>query len=123
MMGYTLEAILGKHPACSSMRHFARATSTARSGKSSRAADYDAGAYRRIAGNGREVWIQASYNPILDMDDKPCKVVEYATDITVQRRQDEMNAAFKGALEISAPTSWSRIRISTSFTPIRRCAS
>jgi methyl-accepting chemotaxis protein len=99
MMGYTLEEILGKH-------HGMFVDASFRSSNEYRAfweklarGDYDAGAYRRIAGNGREVWIQASYNPILDMDDKPCKVVEYATDITVQRRQDEMNAAFKGALD------------------------
>jgi methyl-accepting chemotaxis protein len=99
MMGYTLGEILGKH-------HGMFVDASFRSSHEYRTfwdklarGDYDAGAYRRIAGNGREVWIQASYNPILDMDDKPCKVVEYATDITIQRRQDEMNAAFKGALD------------------------
>ena len=43
---------------------------------------YDAGQYRRIAKGGKEIWIQASYNPILDMSGKPFKVVKYATDIT-----------------------------------------
>lgn len=46
--------------------------------------DYDAGRYRRIAKDGREVWIQASYNPILDLSGRPIKVVKYATDITEQ---------------------------------------
>jgi methyl-accepting chemotaxis protein len=44
--------------------------------------EYDAGQYRRISKGGKEVWIQASYNPILDMNGKPFKVVKYATDIT-----------------------------------------
>jgi methyl-accepting chemotaxis protein len=44
--------------------------------------EYDSGQYKRIAKGGREVWIQASYNPILDMSGRPFKVVKYATDIT-----------------------------------------
>ncbi len=42
--------------------------------------------YKRIGKGGKEVWIQASYNPILDLNGKPFKVVKYATDITDQVR-------------------------------------
>jgi methyl-accepting chemotaxis protein len=35
--------------------------------------------------NGKEVWIQASYNPISDLNGKPFKVVKYATDLTPQK--------------------------------------
>jgi len=42
------------------------------------------GQYKRVAKGGREVWLQASYNPIMDMNGKPFKVVKYATDITEQ---------------------------------------
>lgn len=45
---------------------------------------YQAAEYRRIGKGGREVWIQASYNPIFDLNGKPFKVVKYATDITMQ---------------------------------------
>jgi len=45
---------------------------------------YQAAEYKRIAKGGREIWIQASYNPILDLNGKPFKVVKYATDITAQ---------------------------------------
>ncbi|WP_375250806.1 PAS domain S-box protein [Sphingomonas sp.] len=38
--------------------------------------------FRRIAKNGSDVWIQASYNPIYDLNGRPFKVVEIATDIT-----------------------------------------
>jgi methyl-accepting chemotaxis protein len=61
--------------------------------------EYDSGQYKRIGKGGREFWIQASYNPILNLKGKPIKVVKYATDITEARRQDEINAAFKGALD------------------------
>ena len=40
--------------------------------------------YKRIGKGGKEVWIQASYNPIIDVNGKPFKVVKYATDITAQ---------------------------------------
>ncbi|WP_246068803.1 methyl-accepting chemotaxis protein [Ferrovibrio terrae] len=46
--------------------------------------DYDAGQYKRVGKAGREIWIQASYNPIRDMNGKPFKVVKFATDITAQ---------------------------------------
>ncbi len=38
--------------------------------------------FRRIGKGGREVWIQASYNPVLDVTGKPVKVVKFASDIT-----------------------------------------
>ena len=52
--------------------------------------EYDAGQYKRIGKGGREVWIQASYNPILDVDGKPFKVVKYATDITAEVLASQM---------------------------------
>jgi methyl-accepting chemotaxis protein len=43
--------------------------------------------YRRVAKDGRDVWIQGSYNPILDRRGRACKVIKYATDITERRLQ------------------------------------
>ncbi len=51
--------------------------------------EYDAGQYKAIAKGGREVWIQTSFNPILDAEGKPFKVVQYATDVTAQVRFSE----------------------------------
>jgi methyl-accepting chemotaxis protein len=52
--------------------------------------EFDAGQYKRIGKGGREVWIQASYNPILDPNGRPFKVVKYATDITAQVKASEV---------------------------------
>src|SRR3546814_2394871 len=60
-----------------------------------RRGEYDAGQYRRIGKGGREVWIQASYNPVLDRSGRPVKVVKFATDITAQKQQ---TADFQGQL-------------------------
>ena len=46
---------------------------------------FDTGEYLRIGNNSKNVWIQASYNPIFDIDGKPYKVVKYATDITSRK--------------------------------------
>ena len=51
--------------------------------------EYDAGQYKAVAKGGREVWIQTSFNPILDVEGKPFKVVQYATDVTAQLRFSE----------------------------------
>ena len=47
---------------------------------------FDSGEYLRIGKNGKEVWIQASYNPIMDIDGNPYKVVKYAQDITGRKK-------------------------------------
>jgi len=51
--------------------------------------EYDAGQYKAVAKGGREVWIQTSFNPILDVEGKPFKVVQYATDVTAQLQFSE----------------------------------
>jgi len=77
--------------------------------------EYDAGQYKRIGKGGKEIWIQASYNPIMDMNGKPFKVVKYATDVTeqvkaaqilalaVQQTQDVVSAAKEGDLTSRIP--------------------
>ena len=51
--------------------------------------EYEAGRFMRIARDGSVVWLQTSYNPILGPDNKPYKVVEYASDITAQVKMEQ----------------------------------
>lgn len=51
--------------------------------------EFDSGEYLRIGKQGQEVWIQASYNPIYDMNGKPFKVIKYASDITAQKELEK----------------------------------
>lgn len=68
--------------------------------------EYQAAEYRRIKKDGTDIWIQASYNPIYDMNGNPFKVVNFATDITAtvedrQRRatgQQEVDLGIQGIL-------------------------
>lgn len=55
--------------------------------------EYDSGQYQRFGKGGREVWIQASYNPIMDAKGRPTKVVKYATDITEQKAARQLAKA------------------------------
>lgn len=72
--------------------------------------EYQAAEYKRIGKGGREVWIQASYNPIMDLNGKPFKVVKYATDTTDQviarmksdRVRSMMESVAAGAEELNA---------------------
>ena len=95
VLGYTLEEVKGKH-------HSIFVDPTFRQSAEYRAfwdklgrGEYDSGQYKRIAKNGREVWIQASYNAIMDADNKPFKVVKYAADITDEKIK---NADYSGQL-------------------------
>jgi len=55
--------------------------------------EFDQGEYKRLARGGREVWINASYNPVFDDAGKPYKVIKFATDVTADRLQ---NAEYEG---------------------------
>ena len=47
--------------------------------------EYQAAAFKRIGKGGKEIWIQASYNPMLDRNGKVFKVIKFATEITAQK--------------------------------------
>ncbi len=66
-------------------RPSATARRIASSGRALNRGEFQAAEYKRIGKGGREIWIQASYNPILDGGGKPFKVVKFATDITAQK--------------------------------------
>lgn len=61
----------------------------------------DSGQYKRLGKGGKEVWLQASYNPILDASGRPFKVVKYATDVTEQHKAGEaLEAAVKETQQV-----------------------
>jgi len=98
-VGYTLDEIRGQHHRMFVEPAYAASDDYRRFWEKLGHGEYEAGQYKRLAKGGREIWIQASYNPIFNADGKAYKVVKFATDVTQQRREAEMNAAFKGALD------------------------
>ena len=81
-MGYTLGEVQGKHHGMFVEPAERNAPAYREFWDKLNRGQYQAAEYKRIAKGGREIWIQASYNPILDLNGKPFKVVKYATDIT-----------------------------------------
>jgi methyl-accepting chemotaxis protein len=92
-LGYRLEEIKGKH-------HSMFVAAEEKSSHDYRIfwenlnrGEFQAAQYKRLGKGGKEVWIEASYNPILDLNGKPVKVVKFATDIT-QRKKDNAALVF-----------------------------
>ena len=98
-MGYGLQEIVGRHhsmfvdpaeAAGQDYRDFWRKLN---------AGEFVAAKFRRVANGGREVWIQASYNPVLDGHGRPIRVMKIATDITDAEQAAARNEAARQAAE------------------------
>ena len=97
-MGYSLEEIRGQHH-----RTFMDPAEAASSAYADFWRDLNAGRFvatkfRRLAKGGGEVWLQASYNPVMGPDGRPAKVIKLAVDITAA----EQEAARREAERLSA---------------------
>ncbi|MBR0982694.1 methyl-accepting chemotaxis protein [Bradyrhizobium liaoningense] len=104
-LGYSLAEIKGKH-------HSMFVEPSERDGAAYREfwaalnrGQYQAAEYKRIGKGGKEVYIQASYNPILDLNGRPFKVVKYATDTTKQVLVRMGNERVRGMMESVAAGS------------------
>ncbi len=95
-MGYTLEEVRGRHHRLFVLPEEAAGRDYAAFWNRLRAGEALAGEYRRMAKGGREVWIRATYTPILDATGHPFKIVKYATDTTRQVEARRRAAASAG---------------------------
>ena len=83
-MGYSLDEIKGRHhsmfvdPAYRDSAEYRAFWASLNRG------EYQAAQFKRIGKGGKDVWIEASYNPVLDANGKPVRVVKFATVITAQ---------------------------------------
>tara|TARA_R110002072_G_scaffold242229_1_gene400999 strand:+ start:659 stop:2164 length:1506 start_codon:yes stop_codon:yes gene_type:complete len=87
VMGYSLDEIKGKHhsmfvePELAASQDYRDFWSKLNNG------EFFSSQFKRIGKGGKEVWIQASYNPILDTNGKPFKVVKFAIDISLEHKK------------------------------------
>src|SRR5690242_11866899 len=88
-LGYTLDEVEGQHHSMFAEPAYRQSPEYRAFWQKLGRGEFDAGQYKRIGKGGREIWIQASYNPIFDASGKPFKVVKYATDITAQVLADQ----------------------------------
>lgn len=94
-MGYRLEEIQGKHHKIFATPETAQSDEYKQFWIKLNRGEYDSGEYKRLGKNQKEIWLQASYNPIIGADNKPFKVVKYATDVTQEKLK---NADYKGQI-------------------------
>jgi methyl-accepting chemotaxis protein len=82
VMGYSLEEIKGQHHSMFVDRDYRNSQEYKSFWDHLRAGKFQAAQFKRFAKGGREVWIEASYNPVLDKSGKVFKIIKFATDIT-----------------------------------------
>ena len=93
-VGYSLSEIQGQHHSMFVTPEFKASQEYQQFWESLNRGEFESKEYKRLAKGGREIWIQASYNPVFDTKGKPYKVVKYATDITEQVKKND-EAYFK----------------------------
>ncbi|MCZ6673358.1 MAG: methyl-accepting chemotaxis protein [Verrucomicrobia bacterium] len=103
-LGYTLDEIKGQHHRMFVDSAYAASPEYKDFWARLNRGEFDAGQYLRIGKGGKEVWIQASYNPIFDTNGKPFKVVKFATDITTAKKTELEAARIQNMME-NAPVN------------------
>ncbi len=111
LFGYSREEILGKHHRIFCELGYAESSEYANFWQRLARGEFESGEFKRLHKDGSEVWLQASYNPILDIDGRPRKVVKFASDIT-----DEVQKRSFALLEMSTPVT--KIWDGVLFAPI-----
>jgi methyl-accepting chemotaxis protein len=86
VVGYSLDEIEGKHHRIFVEPEHASSAEYREMWDSLRRGEFKTGEFKRIGKDDKEVWIRASYNPVLDRDGEPVKVVKYAMDVTPQKK-------------------------------------
>ncbi len=81
-MGYEPGEIVGRHHAMFAEPQYAASPEYRAFWEKLGRGEFDAGKYKRLGKGGREVWIQATYNPVFDEAGRPVKVVKFAAEIT-----------------------------------------
>jgi methyl-accepting chemotaxis protein len=104
VLGYSLEDVKGKHHRIFCEESYAKSPEYKEFWEKLNRGEFDAGEYKRIGKNGKEVFIQATYNPIFDLNGKPIKILKIATDITEQKRlESERIKQAELIMEMSTP--------------------
>lgn len=102
-LGYSLAEIQGKHHSIFVSEEHRRSAEYSTFWSSLAAGKANAARFRRVNKQGEDVWIEASYNPITNIEGKVYKVVKYATDITASILAEQVNAQRACVLDAAAP--------------------
>lgn len=97
-LGYSLHEIRGQHHRMFCEEQFRNSPEYTEFWRKLAAGEFISAEFKRISKTGKHVWIQASYNPIMDQDGRVFKVVKFATDVTERVRAVDDLAASLTAL-------------------------
>ena len=86
--GYSIESIRGRHHRIFCEPAHAQSETYLNFWDKLSRGGYESGEYKRITCNGEEIWIQATYNPIFDLEGRPVKIVKFATDVTAAKMKN-----------------------------------
>lgn len=104
-MGYSLEQIRGKHHSMFCTPETANSAEYTQFWQTLNRGEYVSNRFKRLDSLGREVWLEASYNPVYDTEGKLYKVIKFATVISDQvAREEEVREAASMAYDISLQT-------------------
>ncbi|ANV98487.1 hypothetical protein BBW65_06605 [Helicobacter enhydrae] len=90
-VNYTLDEIKGKHHRIFCEPSFVQSKDYTQFWERLRRGEFVAGKFKRLGKDNKEVWLEASYNPILDSNGRVYRVIKFATDITAQVLNDREN--------------------------------
>ncbi len=96
IFGYGLDEIVGQHHRLFCEPAYAESAEYAELWKDLQRGEHFEAEFKRLAKDGREIWLRASYNPVMGDDGKPVRVVKFATDVTAEKLQ---TAEFEGKIE------------------------
>ncbi|WP_298244314.1 PAS domain-containing methyl-accepting chemotaxis protein [uncultured Bradyrhizobium sp.] len=97
-LGYDLDQIKGKHHSMFVSADQRDSADYQAFWATLRRGAFQAGEFKRVANGGREIWIEASYNPVLGSDGKPVKVIKFATEITAKKLRSMADASKLAAI-------------------------
>jgi methyl-accepting chemotaxis protein len=99
-MGYALDEIQGKHHSMFVETAYVNSPEYKQFWQNIGRGQFQAGEFKRLAKGGKEIWINASYNPIADMQGNYIKVIKYASNITAAKQESIHAARLKLALDM-----------------------
>lgn len=110
VMGYSLNEIQGKNHSMFADPQYVKSEEYTKFWENLKKGQFQAGQYRRFGKGEKEVWIEASYNPIMDIDGTVIKVVKFATDLTPRKDEnkalaDDFESNVKSLVQIVASSS------------------
>ncbi|GAN79518.1 methyl-accepting chemotaxis protein [Acidocella aminolytica] len=119
-MGYRLDEIKGQKHRIFVEQNYGQSPEYAEFWKKLASGEYIAAEFKRIGKGGKQVWLQASYNPIFDLNNKVVKVVKFATDVTDRVRA--VNGITTGLKELASKNLKYRIieNFSVDFQEVRQ---